>query len=345
MCRESLKRVLISAPLRAFTSAMLAKKLWRVECISSGLNVRIWNDKWIPRSTTFAPLSRAPEGLENAKVATLIDPATNDWDTEIVNGMFSAEDQNLIFQIPVGHEAKPDLLCWHYSNNGRFSVKSAYFLALDLMNCCSSSGSSNKDFTQYWKTIRNLTVPNKIRLFCWKLCLDALPTALNITKWIHDSIFGCPFCHHLNEDTVHTFILCDYARQTWALSHLRWSIISPANTDPTGWFHHVVEHLDINELEFFIMLCWFIWWGRKKLSMGATVITPDQLILSARSYLSAYQGVYLWSRRSASTNAPGTTQVHCSLGYLNAFQDRLEPKWVKPSLHERLQLFPKTKMD
>ncbi|KAL0406236.1 UNVERIFIED_CONTAM: hypothetical protein Slati_3937500 [Sesamum latifolium] len=40
--------------------------------------------------------------------------------------------------------------------------------------------------------------------------------------------------------------------------------------------------------------------------MGATFIAPDQLILSAHSYLSAYQGACLWSRRSATTNAPDT---------------------------------------
>ncbi|KAL0404066.1 UNVERIFIED_CONTAM: putative mitochondrial protein [Sesamum radiatum] len=183
----------------------------------------------------------------------------------------------------------PDLLCWHYSNNGCFNVKSAYFLALDISDKCSSSSIGPNSLTSRWKILWKIKVPRKIQLICWKLCLDSLPTAVNLRKRIHDSSFGCPFCQELNKDISHTFISCDFARQIWALSLLSWSVISVVYRDPTTWFHHVADHLTEQEMELFVVICWFIWWGRNKLRMESMFIPPVQIVTSAQSFLTAYQ--------------------------------------------------------
>ena len=71
--------------------------IWR---IGDGVDVKIWSDPWIPR-----PWSRTvntPRGnnlLE--RVSDLINPATGQWDVQLVRDTFWADDARLILQIPL----------------------------------------------------------------------------------------------------------------------------------------------------------------------------------------------------------------------------------------------------
>ncbi|KAL0352358.1 UNVERIFIED_CONTAM: hypothetical protein Scaly_1624500 [Sesamum calycinum] len=58
---------------------ILANSRYRVW---AGNSVKIWGDLWLPRPTTFKPITPLPEGLEHVSMATLIDPETNQWDEE-----------------------------------------------------------------------------------------------------------------------------------------------------------------------------------------------------------------------------------------------------------------------
>ena len=59
------------------------------------------------------------------KVEELIDPATEQWDAQLLNQCFWEEDVRLIRQLPV-HKDMDDTLAWHYDSKGIFSVRSAY---------------------------------------------------------------------------------------------------------------------------------------------------------------------------------------------------------------------------
>ncbi|KAL0440006.1 UNVERIFIED_CONTAM: putative mitochondrial protein [Sesamum latifolium] len=120
---------------------ILAGSRWR---ISSGLSTKIWKDPWLPRPSTFKPLTTPPAGLEQAVVAAMIDPDTKEWDRQIIENLFVPEDQELILRIPLGRETTPDYHCYHYTQTGSFSVRSAYFLAIEVLKPQSSSNQSDK---------------------------------------------------------------------------------------------------------------------------------------------------------------------------------------------------------
>ncbi|KAL0449471.1 UNVERIFIED_CONTAM: hypothetical protein Slati_1503500 [Sesamum latifolium] len=107
----------------------------------------------------------------------MIDPDTKEWDKQIIENIFIPDDQNLILKLPLGREQRADSICWHYTQNGLFSVRSAYLLADALLNSQSSSTRSDLRANTGWKSIWKAKIPPKVRLFIWKIVSDALPTA------------------------------------------------------------------------------------------------------------------------------------------------------------------------
>ncbi|KAL0448155.1 UNVERIFIED_CONTAM: putative mitochondrial protein [Sesamum latifolium] len=76
-----------------------------------------------------------------------------------------------------------------------------------------SSSSPNPVHRSVYNAIWYAKVPPKIRLFAWKLAIDALPTDQNLSKCMHQTHFPCSFYGDPNESIIHTFFLCHYARQ------------------------------------------------------------------------------------------------------------------------------------
>ena len=70
-----------------------------------------------------------------------------------------------------------------YNKDGRFSVKSAYKVAVQLQRgdewTENSGGNVGKNVrAALWK----LQIPNKVKVFGWRACNEILPTRLNLAK-------------------------------------------------------------------------------------------------------------------------------------------------------------------
>ncbi|KAL2248528.1 UNVERIFIED_CONTAM: hypothetical protein Sindi_2705100 [Sesamum indicum] len=46
-------------------------------------------------------------------------------------------------------------------------------------------------------------------------------------------------------------------------------------------------HLEIDDRDLFLTLCWFIWWGHDKRAMEAEYMPPDHITTSAHSFSQA----------------------------------------------------------
>lgn len=81
---------------------------------------------------------------ENAKVDNLLLPSSTEWNMDLLQTLFSADEVVLISNICLSPLASDDRLVWRCTTNGRFSVRSVYHLQLDLCNrnSCGSSESS-----------------------------------------------------------------------------------------------------------------------------------------------------------------------------------------------------------
>ena len=98
--------------------------------VGNGKTVVIWQDNWI-------------QGIEDGWIKTRRDPrcilrkvdeliADGDWNQEILNRLFIAEDVQKIKAIPLSITGCQDRLYWRYTKAGVFTVKSAYDVAMEI---------------------------------------------------------------------------------------------------------------------------------------------------------------------------------------------------------------------
>ena len=79
-----------------------------------------------------------------------------------------------------------------YICRGEFSVKSVYYIAYGLLNSldegeCSTGDSRNS----LWKKLWHLSIPPKVCIFARRMCLNALPTLVNLQS---KGVVNCDIC-------------------------------------------------------------------------------------------------------------------------------------------------------
>ncbi|KAL0402036.1 UNVERIFIED_CONTAM: hypothetical protein Slati_4233500 [Sesamum latifolium] len=216
------------------------------------------------------------------KVAALIDHDRKEWKLDHISELFHPLDYGLILAIPLGCQGTEDRLIWHLDTRGRFTVKSAHHLALKISEsgAPSSSGGLHSDLNFLWQR----KVPNKVKIFGWKVCHNALPALHNLATRRVDVSDCCPLCSQTGELLEHTLVTCPFARQIWALSCLPWRIISTTFDIPENWMRGVCSALTSEESDRFLMLCWSIWKSRnKRLMEGKSQQSLDAVLLADRS--------------------------------------------------------------
>lgn len=186
-------------------------KEWARWRIGNGKNIRIYKDCWIPRPTSFKPIS-PPSLSTDAVVADLIN-AENQWDVETLNQHFMPSDADLILKIHLPHRQSEDELMWHFDKKWDYSVKNGYQIALKI-NLPEEPGCSGSNSNQ-WKGIWSLALPEKIKIFLWRASNNLLPTAENLwrRKIIQDPIFQR--CRRSIESISHALLICKPAKKIW----------------------------------------------------------------------------------------------------------------------------------
>ena len=88
-----------------------------------------------------------------------------------------------ILNIPLSHSLPEDQIIWVGNKKGEFSVKSVYYIATKGLDTKEEGESSSSDArSPLWKKLWHLNIPPKVRIFAWKMCMNALPTYVNLQK-------------------------------------------------------------------------------------------------------------------------------------------------------------------
>ena len=86
--------------------------------------------------------------------SSLIDTETQQWRINMVEILFLPHDITTILSIPLGHRLPDDSIIWVVMKHDNFSVKSAYPIALDILEGKHEGESSNGDPTKpVWKKV------------------------------------------------------------------------------------------------------------------------------------------------------------------------------------------------
>ncbi|GAB2302403.1 hypothetical protein Dimus_039082 [Dionaea muscipula] len=101
---------------------------WR---IGDGKSVHINRDPWVPHPPSYRPISTT-DPTSHAMVSFLINSTSKESDFQKINSLFDPDDVQRIIEIPLPIFDYPDALIWHFPNNGSYSVKTGYEVALHL---------------------------------------------------------------------------------------------------------------------------------------------------------------------------------------------------------------------
>ncbi|XP_012847426.1 PREDICTED: uncharacterized protein LOC105967373 [Erythranthe guttata] len=227
---------------------------WR---IGNGDKVQIWGDRWLPRGSTFKPFTPRGQWPSDMKVSSLIDSVTGQWDPHILSQIFVEEDINCILSIPLGSSINEDKLMWHYNRNGLFSVRSAYYIAVQMekeKDGSNSASSSSSTLSGSWKWLWTLKLPS-------------------------------------DEDVLHCLALCTFARQVWALSGVPYLIHWPKDKSVIEWVLWMKQHQDSAQFEYCVVICWAIWNARNKKLFEDMDKSAMDIILFAKKFTSDMRGL------------------------------------------------------
>ncbi|KAL0456488.1 UNVERIFIED_CONTAM: hypothetical protein Slati_0988000 [Sesamum latifolium] len=130
------------------------------------------------------------------------------WNEELIKEEFCEYDAALILEAPIRDSNVEDFLGWHYNTNGKFSVKSAYDLALWQATISGPSAEGVRGGTEEgdWSFLWKARVPPKIQLFAWKACQEAIPVAINLKKRGVQVEVACSCCSLRKENSLHVLV-------------------------------------------------------------------------------------------------------------------------------------------
>ena len=164
------------------------------------------------------------------------------------------------------------------NKKGEFSVKSAYYIATRMIDTveegkCSSGDSRNP----LWRKLWHLNIPPKVRIFAWKMCMNALPTYVNLQKRGVNICDFCPACGMEPESIVHVFIKYEVAKRVWRCWLDCPLDLLNINMDIVDIALEVLKSGTPSDLECFFLVAWAIWHNRNTIVHEFTYQTPMQI--------------------------------------------------------------------
>jgi hypothetical protein len=239
-------------PSFAWRSILNARELlqqgleWRIR---DGKSIKVWGDKWLPTPTTYEVQS-PPKILDKKDmVAELIDPEVKWWNTALIKSVFSEEEAKVIINIPLSPVLPRDRLLWRGTQNGEFTVRSAYHLGREIQDQAGGQCSNMVNGAEVWKTIWGLEVPNTVKIFLWNACHDLLPTKENLfhKRIVEDK--SCPYCTLEAESTFHAIWSYGAARDVWGTTKSCFQKCSCDGPTFRKLFEYCMGRLSREELE------------------------------------------------------------------------------------------------
>ena len=193
-------------------------------------------------------------------------------------------------------------------------VNSAYKVAWVISPSAAMEEVSNNDAKrQFWRTIWNLAIPNKLKTFTWRACRNILPTKNNLC---HRGVLEnatCEACGLTAETSGHLFWDCIKAREVWTATGIAFDTnrVHHGEFIDFLWYLLFVQRMDLKLIELTITIAWCMWYNRNKTWLGSPRQTSQEIIYKARSLLDDFQLAHLARPR---------------------FKDQTDAHWVPPSL-------------
>ena len=133
--------------------------LWRV---GDGNAISVCQERWLPVQSLSGFYYTIPKFSPSAMVSDLIDHEHGCWDEVLIRRCFQLAEVNAILRIPLISLLQSDLLFWEGASMGMFSVRSAYYVAMQLKSDLERPEASNsEEFQKFWRAVWGVELPRK----------------------------------------------------------------------------------------------------------------------------------------------------------------------------------------
>ncbi|CAI9105362.1 OLC1v1004270C1 [Oldenlandia corymbosa var. corymbosa] len=186
--------------------------------IRSDDQTNVWLDKWLPITPTFRTTVAPSDSSTVVMVSDLFQIDGSNWNRPLVESLFRAEEAATILSIPIQSQ---DPRIWHFTKNGKYSIRSAYHQLLSSPQF--NHLTANRDplllgvRDPLWRKPWRMKLLGRLLIFSWRLCRNALPTMVNLRSRQIEVDLHCPLCNQIDECSTHLFFRCPFAIQARAL--------------------------------------------------------------------------------------------------------------------------------
>ena len=92
----------------------------------SGSTIYVWNDPWLPTTHQTPANTNNQHNYPDLTVDSLIDHASRTWNSQVIRALVDLEDVKIIESITLSRTQMTYMDGWHFTKNGRYTVKSRY---------------------------------------------------------------------------------------------------------------------------------------------------------------------------------------------------------------------------
>ncbi|KAL9668638.1 hypothetical protein QQ045_006176 [Rhodiola kirilowii] len=184
---------------------------------------------------------------------------------------------------------------WKFTSNGEYTVKFAYeVIEGQCLNSSTFVGEqSNRSQAQsFWRKIWSARVPNKVKMFCWRLFYNSLPDALNLERRGIAVDRRCKICGFQMESAIHVVRDCWWAKGVAAYLGLETALYAPDSGSPADWVWWCAARLPTAELRLFLMAIWLCWKNRNQVWHDKESWGTERAAMIGRSILRLSETFY-----------------------------------------------------
>ncbi|XP_062014092.1 uncharacterized protein LOC133730534 [Rosa rugosa] len=239
-------------------TVLQAGLLWQV---GNGSSIHVWSDQWIP---TVSPHQLCKPAACNIElVSSLIDADTKSWRVDVLQRLFSQEVVDAILCVPLSHRNRSDRLSWKLGNKGKFSSKTAYYVAQEVvMGDVFASSSIGDPFRILWKSLWKAKIPGKVSICIWRACHNVLPTRESLSKKGYTGDMGCLLCRHQVESVGHVLCGCPIAQEILTAPPFSIQVPITHSFIFKEWLLDQSSTLSYENFSKLLMLLWVLWKNR-----------------------------------------------------------------------------------
>ncbi|GKA10232.1 RNA-directed DNA polymerase, eukaryota [Tanacetum coccineum] len=207
-----------------------------VKRVGNGLNTGFWDECWTGDKSLRSMFPRifALDNNKSCSVYVKISEGLNSSLRRPVRGGVESQQLSLLNDLvsSVSLSNSEDRWVWNLNGSGLFRV-------CDIRNLLDEKFLPKVEVATRWIKY----IPIKINIFAWKVCLDRLPTRLNLAhRDIQVSSLDCPVCSLSHESTSHILFSCSMASDLFRLICRWWDLgWSPLGSyaEWLSWFKNI----------------------------------------------------------------------------------------------------------